>query len=505
MNIQMKNRIVKSILCLAITMPFMAFAHTGVTTPSGKVENVLVPMLIEEYCPWENSSTHEFELCVRHDVAARSTDSDEYFHAVLSKGGTLGAVVGEKLYEIESIAVEGPMNEADFNTLWEATFNGHLKNIDLQKATVPNGIIPDKALFHIDAQVNWETMVITTTWLEKLILPEEVTEIGEFAVAYATALKEIKFPKSLQTIGKAAFTDCISLTAEQLVFPESMSVIGEQAFYQCRGLTGKITLPSSLKAIVCGAFYCCKISEINFPQSLEYLGCMAFANSALEKAILPDNCALCSEGGQFYNIWTLAEAHLPNNLTLVPNSVFSGCFSLKKVNVPTRAVTIAEFAFDQAKMSDIDFPETLESIEQNAFQSCNKLTAVVLPSSLKSLGDRAFALCGSLQKIYCKATVPPAYIPASGYESDGTPFTSVNPSTPVYIPVGTKQQYVTAPGWDYMTNFIETDDFPAAGIESVATDGREQDGRTYDLFGRKVETLNPGNIYIRNGKKLLIK
>lgn len=501
----MKFRIVKSILCLAMTVPFMAFAHTGITNLSGKDEIALAPMLIKEYSPSENSSTHEFELCVRHDVAARSTDSDEYFHAVLSKGGTLGAVLGEKLYEIESIVVEGPVNEADFNTLWEATFNGHLKNIDLQKATVENGKIPDKALFHIDAQVNWETMVITTTWLEKLILPDGVTEIGEFAVAYATALKEIKFPKTLQTIGKAAFTDCISLTAEQLVFPESLSVIGEQAFYQCRGLTGKITLPSSLKAIVCGAFYCCKISEINFPQSLEYLGCMAFANSALEKAILPDNCALCSEGGQFYNIWTLAEAHLPNNLTLVPNSVFSGCFSLKKVNVPSRAVIIAEFAFDQAKMSDIDFPETLESIEQDAFQSCNKLTAVVLPSSLKSLGDRAFALCGSLQKIYCKATVPPACIPASGYESDGTPFASVNPSTPVYIPVGTKQQYVTAPGWDYMTNFIETDDFPAAGVESVATDVNEQDGITYDLFGRKVETLYPGNIYIRNGKKLLIK
>lgn len=156
-------------------------------------------------------------------------------------------------------------------------------------------------------------------------------------------------------------------------------------------------------------------------------------------------------------------------------------------------------------MSDIDFPETLESIEQDAFQSCNKLTAVVLPSSLKSLGDRAFALCGSLQRIYCKATVPPACIPASGYESDGTPFTSVNPSIPVYIPIGTKQQYVTAPGWDYMTNFIETDDFPAAGIESVATDRNEQDGITYDLFGRKVKKLYPGNIYIRNGKKLLIK
>lgn len=130
----MVNRIVKSILCLAMTMPFMAFAHTGITNLSGKDEIALAPMLIEEYSPSDNSFTHEFELRVRQNVSGRSTDSDDYFHAVLSKSGTLGSVLGEKIYEIESIAVEGPMNEADFNTLWEATFNGHLKNIDLQKA-----------------------------------------------------------------------------------------------------------------------------------------------------------------------------------------------------------------------------------------------------------------------------------------------------------------------------------------------------------------------------------
>jgi hypothetical protein len=232
---------------------------------------------------------------------------------------------------------------------------------------------------------------------------------------------------------------------------------------------------------------------------------MAFANAAFEKAILPDNCSLCSQGGQFYNNWKLAEAHLPDNSTLVPADVFSGCFSLKKVNIPSKAITIGEFAFDQVKMSNIDFPETLESIGQNAFQTCNRLTSVVFPASLKSLGDRAFALCGSLTSIWCKATVPPEYIQASGYESDGTPFTRVNPLTPVYIPVGTKQQYMAAPGWDYMTNFIETDNFPSAGMGCIEIDAKGQNDNTYDLFGRTVEMPMPGNIYIKHGKKFIQK
>ncbi len=124
------------------------------------------------------------------------------------------------------------------------------------------------------------------------------------------------------------------------------------------------------------------------------------------------------------------------------------------------------------------------------------------PASLKSLGDRAFALCGSLTSIWCKATVPPEYIQASGYESDGTPFTRVNPLTPVYIPVGTKQQYMAAPGWDYMTNFIETDNFPIGRYGYLYWKSTQKDMTTILTIysGRKVETPVPGNIYIRTAK-----
>lgn len=144
---------------------------------------------------------------------------------------------------------------------------------------------------------------------------------------------------------------------------------------------------------------------------------MAFAGSAFKTAVLPDNCSLCNQGGQFYNNCELAEAHLPDNSTFVPESVFSGCFSLKVVNIPFHAVTIGEFAFDEVKMSTIDFPETLESIGQNAFQSCNKLTTIVLPASLKSIDDRGFALCGSMTSIWCK----PLFHPSTSRHKDMSP------------------------------------------------------------------------------------
>ncbi len=88
---------------------------------------------------------------------------------------------------------------------------------------------------------------------------------------------------------------------------------------------------------------------------------------------------------------------------------------------------------------------------------------------------------------------------------ESNPFTSLDAAMPVYIPVGTREKYLSAPGWDFFSNYIETIDFPYAGIGSVSLGETEQDGTAYDLSGRKAETLVPGNVYIRNGKKFIHK
>ena len=47
--------------------------------------------------------------------------------------------------------------------------------------------------------------------------------------------------------------------------------------------------------------------------------------------------------------------------------------------------------------------------------------------------------------------------------SGATPFYPGTPNDiPVYVPTGTAEKYRNAKGWDYFTNFIETDDFPTS-------------------------------------------
>ena len=67
----MENRIIKSILCLIVVLPVMAFAHTNITGSEGKDEIALTSKLIEEHWPLNSSSIQEFELSCQQRASGR--------------------------------------------------------------------------------------------------------------------------------------------------------------------------------------------------------------------------------------------------------------------------------------------------------------------------------------------------------------------------------------------------------------------------------------------------
>lgn len=64
----------------------------------------------------------------------------------------------------------------------------------------------------------------------KIVIPEDVTEIGANAFKYRDALTEVIFPEGLRTIGAEAFSCCRGL--KSIVIPKSVKVIGEEAFWR---------------------------------------------------------------------------------------------------------------------------------------------------------------------------------------------------------------------------------------------------------------------------------
>lgn len=189
---------------------------------------------------------------------------------------------------------------------------------------------------------------------EHVVIPREVTEIGDYAFYGASQLKSLRIPDTVREMGDNVFYDCENL--EEVILPDSLSYIGSAMFSRC----------ASLKRVV-------------FPDVLTWLPRITF-----------------------FQCESLVSVHLPSSLERIGRACFEQCHSLREIILPEGVKTLDENVFDDCTgLRKISLPETLEMIGDNVFFNCSSLEELVLPSSLKSIGKGAFETRGRL-----KLTVP---------------------------------------------------------------------------------------------------
>ena len=80
----------------------------------------------------------------------------------------------------------------------------------------------------------------------KVVIPNNVTSIGDYAFYNCTSLTSVTIPNSVTSIGDGAFSGCTSLTS--ITIPEGVTSVGSSAFSNCTSLTS-ITIPNSVTSI----------------------------------------------------------------------------------------------------------------------------------------------------------------------------------------------------------------------------------------------------------------
>ena len=396
-----------------------------------------------------------------------------FFDAHVSKYGELEQVLGEKWDKIDSLIVHGPINEADFTTMWKCSFEGKLTVLNLEHAQVESNKIPTRALYKVDRQVIDDPRAyqgVVYLPIRHLILPEGIQEIGDFAFS-RMRLEQVNLPKSLRKLGRSCFSSCHWLNTDPLIIPEGITSIPPQCFINCQCFK-KLVLPSTLKTIEGAAFYNTRVEEANFPEGLEYIKGLAFEGSDLKKAILPSTLKDLSEF-TFSMCPKLQEIKIPEGVTKIPLGFASWCHLLEEVNIPKSVTVIEVDAFgSDVKLKPIDLPEGLKRIEQDALWYC-AIDSIVFPASLEYLGGGSCANWKYIKKIYSLAPNPP-YCAEDRANPGKGPFHGYTPNdVPLYVPIGSGEKYRQAFGWNYFTNIIETDKFPT-GIVSPKVDNGDQ-------------------------------
>lgn len=96
-----------------------------------------------------------------------------------------------------------------------------------------------------------------------------VVKIGKNAFKGNTQVQKIRMPNTVTEILESAFEKCAALSDIQ--WSEALCAIEKRAFAGCKMLTGILALPSTVKSLGTSAFSGCTYTEIQLPDGLEFI------------------------------------------------------------------------------------------------------------------------------------------------------------------------------------------------------------------------------------------
>ncbi len=107
----------------------------------------------------------------------------------------------------------------------------------------------------------------------EIIIPNDVTSIGDYVFSGYTALGSVAIPDSVTSIGAGAFEYCPNLTS--ITIPDSVTNIGQDAFRYCKNLAD-ISIPNSITKIEEGTFSGTSLTAITMPNKVTSIGNISF-------------------------------------------------------------------------------------------------------------------------------------------------------------------------------------------------------------------------------------
>lgn len=288
-----------------------------------------------------------------------------------------------------------------------AEFVGLSNNTSLTELNIPEVIKYNGADYAVVSVINEHRYTQNT--IQKVTLPKTLQYIGRFALAYYKALTSIDIPVSVSYIDYDAFVDCTALT--DIYLHSSTPIACDENISDASVNRLRIHVPD-------GAFHDYRISSpwgnyVIIPETPVVVNINVvdegdLGNQALDQAgYLQEINKLIVTGALNNEDWAYIKS-MKNLIEIdmsgvvnktIPAALFYNR-AIKQVVLPSNVESINSQAFEGSCISSVDFPKTLKTIENNAFNGCIDLQSVEFPGSLQSLGDYAFANCSNLKTVH---------------------------------------------------------------------------------------------------------
>jgi len=250
-------------------------------------------------------------------------------------------------------------------------------------------------------------MYLNGTELTNLVIPASITEIPAGAFCNCLSIQTVSMHAGVTKIGENAFRNCKNLNhTEYKNGKYNGSIGGDMVLF---GLIDKTATsfefaPNTVM-ISESAFASSAIQSITVPESVTTIGTSAFSGcKSLTSVKLPSGLTEIAEC-MFAGCISLSDVTVPDSVTVVRGGAFSRCSALTKLpfgsNSKLEKIDNAYVfnaynqtgAFAASGLQEISFPATLTYIGSYAFQKCYDFDELTIGSAVTNIGSYAFEDC----------------------------------------------------------------------------------------------------------------
>lgn len=218
------------------------------------------------------------------------------------------------------------------------------------------------------------------------------------------------------TIGNAAFRDS-SVTS--VTIPDSVTEIGANAFAGCTNLTSvnyiggdwsKLTIQSGNPAVEDAAKDAANEQLFDFKFILNNTAVVVirYKGTAADVTIpsrYKDKPVTVIDHAAFFNS-AVTSVTIPDSVTSIDDNAFVNCPQLTNISIPNSVTFIGFSAFNSCtSLESITLPSSLSSISEALFSGCSQLTTIHIPDSVPSIQSYAFYHCRNLETIRIPVSV----------------------------------------------------------------------------------------------------
>ena len=269
--------------------------------------------------------------------------------------------------------------------------------------------------------------------LTSLTIPGSVESVGASAFEGCSGLTSVIIIDGTDEIGYKAFYNCSNL--ETTVIPSSVTTIGNNTFYGCQNATiycEAETIPTgwssswnpyaSSNPPVCNAIveddFVFRPSSDSTANVIGYIGSETVITIPQTVSLKGTEYVVTGIGSQAFSGNTnIASITIPETVTQIETGAFDNCSAFLNYEGNAGQTTITYegvvFSSDTTVLISVDAPltgsYTIPSTVTRvcSFAGCTGLTSIVIPESVETVDNDAFDGCSALT-IYCEAESKPS-------------------------------------------------------------------------------------------------